>query len=149
MASFNKVLLMGHLTRDPQLSYTPNQTAVADFGIAMNRSWVGQDGNKRDEVCFVDLRSWGKTAENINRFFKKGKPIFIEGYLQLDQWTTQDGTKKTKLRVIVERFHFLPGGGNNGNGNSGDGDSGGYQDQPGGYGGGTIPDSDPDSDIPF
>jgi single-strand DNA-binding protein len=111
MAGFNKVLLMGNLTRDPQLSYTPNQTAVVDFGLATNRRWTGQDGTQRDETCFVDCRAFGRTAENINKFFKKGKPIFIEGRLTFDSWTAQDGSKKSKLRVTVENFQFLPGTG--------------------------------------
>jgi single-strand DNA-binding protein len=110
MASFNKVILMGNLTRDPQLSYTPSQTAVVDFGLATNRKWTGQDGAQHDEACFVDCRAFGKTAENINKFFKKGRPIFVEGRLSFDQWTAQDGTKRSKHRVTVENFTFLPGG---------------------------------------
>jgi len=109
MAGFNKVLLLGNLTRDPQLSYTPNQTAVVDFGLAMNRRWTGQDGSQREETCFVDCRAFGRMAENINKFFTKGKPIFIEGRLSFDQWTAQDGSKRSKHRVTVENFQFLPG----------------------------------------
>jgi len=111
MAGFNKVLLLGNLTRDPQLSYTPNQTAVVDFGVATNRRWTGQDGSQREETCFVDCRAFGRTAENINKFFSKGKPIFLEGRLTFDAWTAQDGSKKSKLRVTVENFQFLPGTG--------------------------------------
>lgn len=114
MASFNKILLMGNLTRDPQLSYTPSQTAVVDFGLATNRKWNAQDGSQRDETCFVDCRAFGKMAENINKFFKKGKPILVEGRLSFDQWTGQDGTKHSKHRVTVESFTFLPGGDNKG-----------------------------------
>ncbi|MHC4616662.1 MAG: single-stranded DNA-binding protein [Planctomycetota bacterium] len=110
MASFNKVLLMGNLTRDPQLSYTPNQTAVVDFGLAVNRRWTGQDGNQREETCFVDCRAFGRMAENINKYLSKGRPVFIEGRLTLDSWTAQDGTKRSKHRVTVENFQFLPGG---------------------------------------
>lgn len=110
MASFNKILLMGNLTRDPALTYTPNQTAVVDFGLATNRKWKAQDGSDRDETCFVDCRAFGKIAENINKFFKKGKPIFVEGRLSFDQWTGQDGTKRSKHRVTVEAFTFLPDG---------------------------------------
>jgi single-strand DNA-binding protein len=109
MASFNKVLLLGNLTRDPQLSYTPSQTAVVDFGVATNRRWTGQDGSQREETCFVDCRAFARTAENINKFFKKGKPIFLEGRLTFDSWTAQDGSRKSKLRVTVENFQFLPG----------------------------------------
>jgi len=110
MASYNKVLLLGNLTRDPTLSFTPSQTAVADFGIATNRKWTSQAGEKREEVCFVDCRAFGKLAENINKFFTKGKPIFLEGRLTFDSWTAQDGTKHSKHRVTVESFQFLPGG---------------------------------------
>ena len=109
MASYNKILLMGNLTRDPQLSYTPSQTAVVDFGLATNRKWTAQDGSQRDDTCFVDCRAFGRMAENINKFFKKGKPIFVEGRLSFDQWTAQDGIKRSKHRVTVENFTFLPG----------------------------------------
>jgi single-strand DNA-binding protein len=144
MAGFNKVLLMGNLTRDPQLSYTPNQTAVVDFGVATNRRWTGQDGTQRDETCFVDCRAFGRMAENINKYMTKGKPIFIEGRLTFDSWTAQDGSKRSRLRVTVENFQFLPGTG----GASGQGEP---QD--------AVPDAEapsgrppgqvPDSDIPF
>lgn len=107
MANFNKVILMGNLTRDPQLSYTPNQTAVADFGIAVNRRWTGQDGQGREETCFVDCRAFGRHAENINKYCKKGRPLLLEGRLTFDSWTGQDGTKRSKLRVTVENFQFL------------------------------------------
>jgi single-strand DNA-binding protein len=111
MANFNKVILMGNLTRDPQLSYTPNQTAVVDFGIAVNRRWTGQDGQQRQEVCFVDCRAFGKIAENINKYCRKGKPLMLEGRLTFDSWTGKDGAKRSKHRVTVENFQFLPAGG--------------------------------------
>ena len=111
MASFNKVLLMGNLTRDPQLSYTPNQTAVVDFGLAVNRRWTGKNGEARDETCFVDCRAFGRQAENINKYLTKGRPVFVEGRLTFDSWTAQDGTKRSKHRVTVENFRFLPGAG--------------------------------------
>ncbi len=111
MAGYNKVILLGNLTRDPQLSYTPNQTAVVDFGVATNRRWTGQDGSQREETCFVDCRAFGRMAENINKYFSKGKPIFLEGRLTFDSWTAQDGSKRSKLRVTVENFQFLPGTG--------------------------------------
>jgi single-strand DNA-binding protein len=109
MAGFNKVLLLGNLTRDPQLSYTPNQTAVVDFGLATNRRWRGQDGTQREEICFVDCRAFGRLAENINKYLTKGRPILVEGRLTFDSWTAQDGTKRSKHRVTVENFQFLPG----------------------------------------
>lgn len=114
MASFNKVILLGNLTRDPQLSYTPNQTAVVDFGLATNRKWTGQDGQARDETCFVDCRMFGKRAEVINKYLKKGNPLFVEGRLTFDSWTAQDGTKRSKLRVTVVEFQFVGGGSGSG-----------------------------------
>jgi len=116
MANFNRVLLIGNLTRDPQLSYTPNQTAVVDFGMAMNRRWKGQDGNQRDETCFVDCRMFGKRAEVINKYCKRGNPLFVEGRLTFDSWEAQDGSKRSKLRVTVENFEFISGGGGGGAG---------------------------------
>lgn len=110
MANFNKVLLLGNLTRDPQLSYTPNQTAVVDFGLATNRKWTGQDGTQREETCFVDCRAFGRQAENINKYLSKGRLIFVEGRLTFDSWTGQDGTKRSRHRVTVQGFQFLPGG---------------------------------------
>jgi single-strand DNA-binding protein len=111
MANFNKVILIGNLTRDPQLSYTPNQTAVVDFGIATNRRWTGQDGQPRTETCFVDCRAFGKPAETINKYCRKGRPLMLEGRLTFDSWTGQDGTKRSKLRVTVENFQFLSAAG--------------------------------------
>jgi single-strand DNA-binding protein len=109
MANFNKVFLIGNLTRDPQLSYTPNQTAVVDFGLAVNRRWKGQDGEAKEETCFVDCRAFGRTAENINKYLTKGRPLFVEGRLTFNSWTAQDGTKRSKHRVTVENFQFLGG----------------------------------------
>jgi len=149
MAGYNKVLLLGNLTRDPQLSYTPNQTAVVDFGVATNRRWTGQDGSQREETCFVDCRAFGRTAENINKFFSKGKPIFLEGRLTFESWTAQDGSKKSKLRVTVENFQFLPGTG------GGPGPGAGAEppeqaiDEGGAPPRGRPNEPIPDSDIPF
>jgi single-strand DNA-binding protein len=110
MASYNKVILLGNLTRDPQLSYTPNQTAVVDFGVATNRRWTGQDGTERNETCFVDCRMFGRRAEVVNKYFKKGGLIFLEGRLTFDSWQAQDGSKRSKLRVTVENFEFVGSG---------------------------------------
>ncbi|MBN2456751.1 MAG: single-stranded DNA-binding protein [Sedimentisphaerales bacterium] len=109
MANFNKVFLMGNLTRDPQLSYLPSQTAVVDFGLAVNRRWTGQNGQAKEETCFVDCRAFGRLAENINKYLSKGRPLFVEGRLTFDSWTAQDGTKRSKHRVTIENFQFLPG----------------------------------------
>lgn len=111
MASFNKIFLMGNLTRDPQLTYTPSQTAVVDFGLATNRRWTSKEGEQREETCFVDCRAFGRTAENINKYMTKGRPVFLEGRLTFENWTAQDGTKRSRHRVTVENFQFLPGGG--------------------------------------
>jgi single-strand DNA-binding protein len=108
MANFNKILLMGNLTRDPQLSYTPNQTPVVDFGLATNRRWTGQDGSQREETCFVDCRAFGRQAENINKYLSKGRLAFVEGRLTFDTWTAQDGTKRSRHRVTVENIQFMP-----------------------------------------
>jgi single-strand DNA-binding protein len=109
MSNFNKILLMGNLTRDPQLSYTPSQTAVVDFGLAVNRRWTSREGEKKEETCFVDCRAFGRTAENLNKYMSKGRPLFVEGRLTFDSWTAQDGTKRSKHRVTIENFQFLPG----------------------------------------
>ena len=111
MANYNKILLLGNLTRDPQLSYTPNQTAVVDFGLATNRKWTAQDGNQREETCFIDCRAFGRQAENINKFLSKGRLVFIEGRLTFDTWTAQDGTKRSRHRVTIENLQFMPGTG--------------------------------------
>ena len=111
MAAYNKVLLIGNLTRDPQLTYTPSQTPVVEFGLATNRKWTGQDGSQREETCFVDCRAFGRQAETINKYLTKGRPVFVEGRLTYDSWTAQDGSKRSRLRVTVENFQFLGGGG--------------------------------------
>ena len=140
MANYNKVMLMGRLTRDPQLSYTPNQTAVVDFGLAVNRKWKGQDGSQREETCFVDCTAFAGQAETINKYLSKGRPVFVEGRLTFDSWTGQDGTKRTKLKVTVENFQFLPDGGGGGS------DRG--QQSPDG-GGSQAPPQGGEDDIPF
>ena len=108
MANFNKVLLMGNLTRDIQLTYLPsNQMPIANFGIATNRTWTSADGQKKEEATFVDCSAFGKTAEILAKFVKKGDPLFVEGRLKLDTWE-KDGQKHSKLKVTVENFQFLP-----------------------------------------
>ena len=110
MANFNRVILAGNLTRDPQLSYTPSNTAVCEFGMATNRRWRDKDGNNKDEVCFVDLIAYGRTAEVINQYMSKGRPILVEGRLRFRQWTNKEGQNRSKLDVFVESFTFLGGG---------------------------------------
>ena len=110
MASFNQVILLGNLTRDPQLKYLPSQTAVTEFGLACNRKFKSQSGEDREEVTFVDCSAFGKQAELINQYFTKGKPIFIQGRLKYDQWEDkQGGGKRSKLHVVVENFQFIGG----------------------------------------
>jgi len=113
MANFNKVILAGNLTRDPQLSYLPSNTPVVEFGMAINRKWKDQNGEMREDVCFVDLQAYGKQAETLNQYMNKGKPLLVEGRLKLDQWQGKDGEKRSRLRVVVENFQFLgaPSGG--------------------------------------
>jgi single-strand DNA-binding protein len=131
MASYNKVLLMGNLTRDPQMRYIPStNTPVVDFGIAVNRRFKAASGEDREEVTFVDCSAFAKTAELINQYFSKGKPIFVEGRLKLDQWEDkQGGGKRSKLSVVVENFQFI--GGRDGGGGGGGGQGGSDQGQGG------------------
>ncbi len=108
MAGFNRIVMMGNLTRDPQLSYTPNQTAVVDFGLATNRRWTAADGAQRQETCFVDCRAFGWQAENINKYLTKGRLILVEGRLTFDSWTAQDGTSAVSIELRWRTFNFCP-----------------------------------------
>ncbi len=109
MANLNMVLLIGNLTRDPELRYIPSGTAVANFGLATNRIYTTQDGERKEEVCFVEIVVWSKTAENCANYLSKGSPVFIEGRLQFDSWETEDGQKRSKLKVVANRVQFLSG----------------------------------------
>ncbi len=121
MASLNKVLLMGNLTREPELKYTTNGSAVCEFGMAINRTYTSNN-EKKEDVCYVDVNVWGRQAEACSRYLQKGAPLFVEGRLQFDQWNDKDsGKSRSKLRVVAERTQFL--------GNSGrKSDDGGDQD---------------------
>jgi single-strand DNA-binding protein len=129
MASFNKVILLGNLTRDPEVRYTPKGTAVTDLGLAVNRTYTADNGEKREEVTFVDVTFWGRTAEVAGEYLKKGRPVFVEGRLQLDSWDDkQSGQKRTKLKVIGENMQMLGaprGAGSGGGGAGGDEESSG------------------------
>jgi single-strand DNA-binding protein len=117
MASFNKVILVGNLTRDPELRYTPKGTAVAKVGLAVNRVWTTESGEKKEEVTFVDVDIFGRTAENVSQYMRKGRPILIEGRLKLDQWDDKaTGQKRSKLGVIAETVQFLGSPGEGGGG---------------------------------
>lgn len=107
MASLNKVFLMGNLTRDPELRYIPNGTAVVNFGLAVSRNWTGPTGEQKEDVCFVDVSMFGKRAEVVSEYFSKGSPIFVEGHLQFRQWETQEGQKRSALRVVADDFQFI------------------------------------------
>lgn len=106
MADFNSVTLVGRLTRDPVMTYTPSNTPVTDIGLAINRKWT-RDGQTQEEVCFVDCTAFGKTAETINEYCKKGKTLLVQGRLKLDQWKAKDGTNRSKLGVVVDKFQFM------------------------------------------
>ena len=123
MASFNKVILMGNLTRDVEVRYTPSGTAVSEVGLAVNDRRKGADGQWVDETTFVDVTLWGRQAEVAGEYLTKGSPVLIEGRLKLDQWE-KDGQKRSKLRVVAENMRMLGGKGGGG----------------GGKGGGSMPD---------
>jgi single-strand DNA-binding protein len=111
MANFNKVILAGNLTRDPELRYTPKGLAIAKIGLAINRSWKTETGEAKEEVTFVDIDAFGKQAETIGQYLKKGRPILVEGRLRLDQWDDkQTGQKRSRLGVVLEGFQFLDSG---------------------------------------
>jgi single-strand DNA-binding protein len=111
MASFNKVILVGNLTRDPELRYTPKGMAIAKLGLAVNRTWKNESGESKEEVTFVDIDAFGKQAETIAQYLKKGSPLLMEGRLRLDQWDDkQTGQKRSRLGVVLEGFQFLGGG---------------------------------------
>jgi single-strand DNA-binding protein len=106
MASFNRVILIGILTRDPELSYSPKGTSIASLGLALNRIWSDDNGEKREETTFVDVTLWARLAEVAGQYLRKGAPVFVEGRLQLDRWE-QNGQKRSRLRVIGENVQFL------------------------------------------
>jgi single-strand DNA-binding protein len=111
MASFNKVILVGNLTRDPELRYTPKGMAIAKIGLAVNRVWRNEAGETKEDVTFVDVDAFGRQAETLAQYMKKGSPLLVEGRLKLDQWDDkQTGQKRSKLGVVVEGFQFLGGG---------------------------------------
>ncbi len=138
--SVNKVFLMGNLTRDVQLKHTANNTAVANIGLAVNRRYRNNAGEMQEETTFVDCEAWGRTAETMGKYLSKGRPVFVEGRLRLNEWEDRDGNKRSKLLVVVDTFTFVDSRGGGG------GNSGGQETkyQATGGGGSTSPD-----DIPF
>lgn len=118
MANLNKVMLIGRLTRDPELRHTGGGTAVTEIGVAINREWTTSEGDRKKDTTFVDVVCWAKTAENVHKYLGKGSEVFVEGRLELDQWETQGGEKRQKLRVVADWVQFL------GKKKDGDGDRG-------------------------
>ena len=158
MANFNKVILAGNLTRDPELRYTPKGMAIAKFGLAINRTWRSEGGESKEEVTFVDIDAFGKQAETIGQYFKKGRPILIEGRLKLDQWDDkQTNQKRSRLGVVLEGFQFLDSNRGGEGGGGGGGEGGGSRSRPapstakpessGGEGEGAPPPEE--DDVPF
>lgn len=151
--NFNKVFLMGNLTRDIEIRHTGGNLAIGKFGIAVNRRYTTQSGEKREEVTFIDCDAFGRTAEVMGQYLHKGRPVFIEGHLRLDQWEGKDGTKQSKLKVVVDNFQFVDsgqGGPGGGGGSHGGGSQTSGARSGSGYGGddrgGPSIESD---DIPF
>ncbi len=122
MASFNRVIIAGNLTRDPELRYTPKGTAVAKIGLAVNRQWKTESGEQKEEVTFIDIEAWGRQAEIIAQYMKKGRELLVEGRLKLDSWEDKNTKQKvSKLKVVLETFSFIGGGGNREGGGGGGG----------------------------
>ena len=135
MANYNKVLLMGNLTRDPELKRTSSDMAVAQLSIASNRRYKDKMGELKEETTFVDCEAWGKTAETMAKYLAKGRPVFVEGRLKLDQWQDKDGNNRSKLKVVIENFQFVDSRGNQSTTPSNQGE--------------TVPATPPADDIPF
>ena len=110
MASLNKVLLIGNLTRDPEVKMLSSGRPVCNFGLALNRNFKDSEGNKREEVTFIEVECFGPRAEAVGRFFTKGRSIFVEGRLKLDQWESKEGEKRSAIRVVLDNFEFVDAG---------------------------------------
>ena len=156
MANFNKVILMGNLTRDVELRAISSGQQLAKIGLAVNRNYTTASGEKREEVTFVDCEAWGKTAEVMAKYLAKGRPVMIEGRLKYDQWDDKDGNKRSALRVVIETFQFVgaPGGGQGGGGGQSGGQGGGNWSRGNNSGGGQGAMNEPEpmppgDDIPF
>lgn len=155
MASFNKVILMGNLTRDPQVRYTPGGAAVTDIGLAVNRTWFDKTSQqKREEVTFVDVTLWGRQAEVAGEYLSKGRSVLIEGRLQMDQWDDKEtGKKRSKLKIVGENMTMVggrssgpsQGGGGGGQSFSEPSSAESFYDSPSA----NAPANTPDDDVPF
>src|SRR5665213_1513316 len=128
MASFNKVILAGNLTRDPELRYTPKGTAIARIGLAVNRTWKNEAGETKEEVNFIDIEAWGRQGEVIAQYMKKGRPLLVEGRLKLDTWEDKNThQKQSKLKVVLESFSFIDSNRSDAQGGGGGGGGGGAE----------------------
>lgn len=119
MASFNKVILLGNLTRDPETRVTASGMTICKLGMAVSRAYSTKDGERKEETTFVDIDAFGKQAEVITKYMRKGRPLMVEGRLKLDQWEGNDGQKRSKLSVVLENFQFVGGRDEGSNGQSG------------------------------
>jgi single-strand DNA-binding protein len=152
MANLNKVMLIGNLTRDPELRHTPKGSAVADLGVAVNRKIQDGNGGWKDETTFVDVTVWGSSAENAQKYLTKGRGVFIEGRLQMDTWDDKaTGQKRSKLKVVADNLQFLPDGKGGGGGQrfSSESNSGGSDGGRQGGSAGPADDFQEEDDIPF
>jgi single-strand DNA-binding protein len=152
MASLNKVMLIGNVTRDPEVKFTPKGSAVADLGLAVNRVYTNQSGEKTEEVTYIDVELWGRLAEIAGEYAKKGRPVFIEGRLRLDSWEDkQSGQKRNRLKVVAEGLQLLgsrPGGGGGGGADyEGEGEAAAKPPRP--VPARSAPSEPADDDIPF
>jgi len=146
----NKVFLMGNLTRDPELRYTPSGTAVTDLRLAINDDYTTSDGTRHERTVFLDVTVWARQAENCSEYLSKGRPVLVEGRLQMDNWETNEGEKRSRLKVTAENVQFLGGrgDGSNGGGQRGGGGGGGRRGRP--QPAEPAPPPEPeDDDIPF
>ncbi len=134
MANYNKVILMGNLTRDPELKRTSSDMAVAQISIAVNRQYKDKTGEMQKETTYVDCEAWGRTAETMSKYLVKGRPVFVEGRLKLDQWQDKDGNNRSKLKMVIEKFEFVDSKASQSSTPS--------QQE-------TVPTTPPDDDIPF
>jgi single-strand DNA-binding protein len=130
-ANYNRVIIAGNLTRDPQVRFFSNERALADIGLAVNRRWRDRDGNQQEETTFVDVECWGRTAELVGQYLAKGRSCLVEGRLKLDQWEDKDGNRRSKLKVVADNVQFFDGRGEGGGGSGGfSGGNGGGESSP-------------------
>lgn len=154
MANLNKVMLIGNLTRDPELRVTPKGTAICTFSIAVNRKFKDDSGGEREEVTYVDIEAWGKSGENISKYCTKGRPLFVEGRLRLDQWEDKNTKeKRSRMKVVLENFQFLGGGRGEGGGAGEGGEARSYAPRagaaPSARPAAPAPQENLDEDVPF